>query len=324
MRKEVKAGLLVTAAIALFVFGFNFLKGRSIFKKQRVFYAIYNQIDGLTKSNPVYVNGMGIGHVTEIEILPEKRGEILVAFTVDNEDLKVPLNSTARITSMDLLGSKSIEIVLSNAKEYHESGDTLKSAVQVSLTEEVNRQVAPLKNKAESLISSVDSVMTIVQTVLNTETISNLEKSFQSLNKTISSLEKTAYRIDTVIGEERVRINMIMRNVESITSNLRDNNQQLTNVFTNLESITDSLARANIASTINNADRSLARANEILEKINRGEGSIGLLINDKKLYNNLEKSSVELEKLLKDMRLNPERYLHFSVIGRRNKNKPED
>ena len=324
MRKEVKAGLLVTAAIALFVFGFNFLKGRSIFKKQRIFYAVYNQIDGLTKSNPVYVNGMSIGHVTEIEILPERNGEILVAFTVDNEDLKVPLNSTAKITSMDLLGSKSIEIVLSNADEYHENGDTLKSAVQVSLTEEVNRQVAPLKSKAESLISSVDSVMTIVQTVLNKETISNLEKSFQSLNKTISSLEKTAYRIDTVIGEERVRINMIMRNIESITSNLRDNNQQLTNVFSNLESITDSLAKANIASTINNADRSLARANEILEKIDRGEGSIGMLINDKKLYNNLEKSSVELEKLLKDMRLNPERYLHFSVIGRRDKNKPTD
>jgi phospholipid/cholesterol/gamma-HCH transport system substrate-binding protein len=322
MRKEVKAGLLVTAAIALFVFGFNFLKGRSIFKDHRVFYAIYDNIDGLTTSNPVFANGMSVGHVTKTKIMTDRDGKIIVAFTIANEDLKIPVNSIAKITSMDLLGSKSIDIVLSNEDRYHNNGDTLLSEVQISLTEEVNRQVAPLKNKAENLISSVDSVMTIVQAVLNKETISNLEKSFQSLNKTISTLEKTAYRIDTVIGEERVRITMIMRNIESITNNLRENNQQLTNVFSNLESITDSLARANVASVINNAGRSLAQVNAVMEKINRGEGSAGMLINDDKLYKNLEKSAAELDKLLKDMRINPERYLHFSIIGRRDKNKP--
>ncbi|MDQ3192029.1 MAG: MlaD family protein [Bacteroidota bacterium] len=322
MKKEVKAGILVTVAIALFVFGFNFLKGRDIFKKQLTFYAIYNNIDGLTTSNPVLVNGMAIGHVTKTQLLPGKTGEIIVAFTVDNEDLKIPVNSTAKIASMDLLGSKSIEIILGYADEYHKNGDTLRSSVQVSLTEEVNRQVAPLKLKAESLISSVDSVMTIVQTVLNEKAISNLAASFESLNKTMTSLERTAYRIDTVVGEERTRINIVMSNMESITTNFRNNNEELTKVLANLESITDSLSKSTIASTINNADKSLAQANSILDKINKGEGSMGMLINNDELYKNLEKSSAELDKLVRDIRLNPHRYLHFSLIGRKNVNEP--
>ncbi|HET6244511.1 MAG: MCE family protein [Bacteroidetes bacterium] len=319
MRKEVKTGILVIVAIALFVFGFNFLKGRSIFKTQRTFYAIYNNIDGLTTSNPVFVNGMSVGHVTKIELLPGKTGDIMVTFTVDHQELQIPVKSTAKIASMDLLGSKSIEIILGHADEFYQSGDTLRSSVQVSLTEEVNRQVAPLKLKAESLISSVDSVMTIVQTVLNKETISNLASSFESLNKTMSSLEKTAYRLDTVVGEEKSRINSIMANMESITNNFRDNNAQLSRIITNMGSITDSLAKANIASTINNADLALAQAKNILDKINRGEGSMGMLINNNELYKNLEKSSAEMEKLIIDMRSNPHRYLHFSLIGGKNK-----
>jgi phospholipid/cholesterol/gamma-HCH transport system substrate-binding protein len=324
LKKEVKAGILVVVAIALFIFGFNFIKGRNIFHPQRTFYAVYDHIDGLATSNPVVVNGFHLGQVQSTTLLPGTKAKILVTFTVNQPDFEIPTNSVAKIVSMDLLGSKAIEIVMGDALTYHAVGDTLNSDVQASLTEEVNRQVAPLKNKAENLISSVDSVLTIVQTLLNKEAIANIERTFQSISRTISSLEQTAHRIDTVVTEERGRITSIIANIESISTNFRDNNQKLNQIITNFESISDSIAKANIASTINNADRSLTQTNEILEKINRGEGSIGMLLHNDTLYKNLERASLDLDRLLKDIRLNPQRYLHFSIIGRRDRVRRED
>jgi phospholipid/cholesterol/gamma-HCH transport system substrate-binding protein len=322
LKKEVKAGILVIVAIALFIFGFNFIKGRNLFKPQRVYYALYTHIDGLVNSSPVVVNGLSVGQVQAIRLLPE--GNILVTFTVNNDILTIPVNSTAKIVSLDLLGTKAIEIVLGDALMAHSPGDTLTSAVQRSLTEEVNLQVAPLKNKTENLISSIDSVLTIVQAVLNEEAIANFNKSFQSLSRTISSLEQTVYKIDTLVDTEKNRLHNIMANVESITTNFKDNNQKLNRIVTNFQNISDSIAKANLAQTITNAERSLGQTNEILEKINRGEGTMGMLINNDSLYKNLEKASLDLDKLMRDIRLNPQRYLHFSIIGRRDKGKPID
>jgi phospholipid/cholesterol/gamma-HCH transport system substrate-binding protein len=315
--KEVKAGLLVITAILLFVFGFNFLKGRNIFHPQRHFYAVYDQVEGLSASNPVLVNGFGVGLVSSITLVPGKDGYILVEFTVNNDDLLIPNDSKARIESQDLMGSKAIVLQLGNSDVFISNGDTLQSEVQVSLTEEVQRQVAPLKAKAEHLISTVDSVMIIVQSLLSKEVISDLEKSIKGISRTVGSLERTASKLDTVMGEEKGRIQSIIRNVESISSNFKDNNERLNLIIQNFHNISDSLASANFASTINNAEKALAETNLIMEKINKGEGSLGMLVNDQKLYNNLERASGDLDKLLEDIRLNPKRYLHFSIIGRR-------
>jgi phospholipid/cholesterol/gamma-HCH transport system substrate-binding protein len=319
--KEVKAGLLVVSAILLFVFGFNFLKGRNIFHPQRNFYAVYDHIDGLSPSNPVIVNGFGVGLISSIKLVPGKDGYILVEFTVNNDDLEIPEDTKARIESQDLLGSRAIVLQLGRSDKLLSAGDTLQSEVQVSLTEEVQRQVAPLKAKAEHLISTVDSVMIIVQSFLSKEVISDLEKSIKGVSRTISSLESTASKLDTMVGEEKGRIQSIVRNVESISANFRDNNERLSTIIKNFHNISDSLASANFASTINNAEKALAETNMIMEKINRGEGSLGLLVNDQKLYNNLERASNDLDKLLEDIRLHPQRYLHFSIIGRRDRSR---
>jgi phospholipid/cholesterol/gamma-HCH transport system substrate-binding protein len=317
IKKEVKAGLLVIVSLALLVFGFNFLKGRNLFDTQRTFHAVYERVDGLTASNPVILNGLGVGQVTNMKLVPGADGFIVVTFTINVGELDVPKNSVAKIVSQDLLGSKAIELHLGSSTQMALNGDTILAEVQVSLTEEVNRQVGPLRAKAESLISSMDSVMMVVQQLLSREVVQNLEKSVISISRTIHSIEKTALRIDTVIGEERHRIKAIMKNVESISTNFRENNNQLSAIISNFNNISDSLAKANIASTINNADRTLAQTNQILEKINRGEGSIGMLINNDTLYRNLENSSLNLDRLMEDLRLNPHRYLHFSIIGRK-------
>jgi phospholipid/cholesterol/gamma-HCH transport system substrate-binding protein len=324
VRKEVKAGLLVVVALALFIFGFNFLKGRNIFHKQRTFHAVYSRIDGLASSNPIVLNGLGIGQVTGIKLLPGKDGDILVTFSVNVGHLDIPINSTAKIVSQDLLGSKAVELLLGDSDMLAVEGDTLRSDIQASLTEEVSQQVAPIRAKAEHLLSSIDSVMTVVQALMTKELTANLERSVQSISKTIQSLEKTAYRIDTVVIEEHSRINAIMRNVESITANFRNNNERLNSIITNFQNISDTIAKANIASTLQHANHALLQTSNIMDRINRGEGSIGMLINNDTLYHNLERASLDLDRLLQDIRVNPHRYLHFSLIGRRNRNLPLD
>ncbi len=321
IKKEVKAGILVVVAIALLVFGFNFLKGRNLFDTQRTFHAVYDHVDGLAASNPVVLNGLNVGLVKTMKLVPGPEGLILVSFTINIGHLDIPKNSVAKIVSQDLLGSKAIDLQLGTSTQMAMSGDTIISDVQATLTEEVNRQVAPLRAKAESLLSSVDSVMVIVQQVLSREAIQSLERSIYSISRTFQSLEKTAYRIDTVVGEERTKINRIMTNLESITTNFKNNNESLSAIIANFHSISDSLAKADIVTTINNAGRTLEQTNEIMDKINRGEGTLGLLLNDEALYKNLEKSSLNMDRLIQDIRLNPQRYLHFSIIGRRDRGK---
>ena len=235
------------------------------------------------------------------------------------EDVDIPSNSIAKIISSDLLGSKAMQIILGNASEPVESGDFLKGETETDLKEEVSMQILPLKNKAEELLSSFDSVLVILQMIFNDDTRENLSRSFESIKNTIASLEHASYNIDTLVTSQRYRLGNIFANVESITSNLKDNNDKIRQIFTNLETVSDSLTKSNFKATINNANESLAKFNEVMTKVNQGQGSLGMLVNNDTLYYNLEKSSQDLDKLVEDIRLNPQRYLHFSIFGRSGK-----
>lgn len=315
--KEVKIGILVILAIGTFIYGFNFLKGRDLFSSQTDFYAVYKNIDGLVEANPIQINGFKIGRVKHIDFFPDTSGRVVVSFSIDNTKLKIPKNSIAKIISSDLLGSKAIEIRLGNSSDFAKEGDTLTSAIESSLTEEVNRQVKPLKDKAEKLISSIDSVMVVVQTVLNKGTRDNLIQSFESIERSIKTFEHTSKMLDTLVSSEKAKLSVIFTKVEAITANIANNNAQLTNIIRNFSSISDSLAKSKIQSTIDNANNALSNASVIMEKINNGQGSIGMLINDKKLYNELDSSSAALTSLLKDIEKYPGRY--FSIFRKKDR-----
>lgn len=319
--KETKAGIIVVVAIALFVFGFNFLKGRNIFTGQRLFYAEYTQVDGLIEANPILVNGFKIGQVKKLELSPGNSGVIKVTLMIDNPDIKIPKNSIAKIISSDLLGSKAIEINLGDAKEYASSGDKLTSDIEASLTEEVNKQVKPLKDKAEKLISSIDSVMIVVQTVLNQDAREDLVQSFESIKKSIQTFEHTARTLDTLVTKEKRTIASIFSKIESITGNLAANNDKITLALNNITNITDSIAKSNLKSTIDNTSKVMSSASLILDKINKGEGSVGMLINDSKLYNQLDSASKALTFLVTDMEKYPGVY--FPLKGKKDKRKKE-
>lgn len=196
------------------------------------------------------------------------------------------------------------------------SGDTLTSDIQPSITEEVSYQMLPIKRKAESVMASLDSVLSVIQYVFNEDTRENLAHSFESIKFTIQNLEHTTYNIDTLVTTQRNRLAVIFDNIESISTNIKNNNAKLANIISNFSTLSDSLSKAKIVSTINSANKAMLNFSEVTEKINSGEGSLGLLINNDSLYNQLAKSSKDLDLLLEDLRLNPQRYVHVSVFGK--------
>lgn len=319
IKKEVKIGFVMLLAIALLFWGANYLKGINLLENNKRFFAVYEQVDGLGSSNPVVINGYKVGQVEEISFMPDNSGRLLVMFVVTEKNFRISKDTRAKIISSDLLGSKSIELKLGKSNEELQNLDTLESDIEASLSESVNQQIAPLKRKAESLISTVDSAIITVSAIFNKKARNDLDASFTSIKNSLETFEKTMNQVDGMVKDEREKIGGILTNFESITKNLAKNNDKLTASLENIEAISDSLAGANLKQTVNNASIAMTEVSEVMQKINRGEGSLGQLINNDTLYLNLERAASDLDKLMLDMRLNPERYVHFSIFGRKNK-----
>lgn len=312
-KREIGIGLVFIVALALFIWGFSFLKGFNLFKEQRVVYAVYQQVSGLTKANPVSINGLKVGQVSDIYFEPNFSGNIVVEITMETE-IPIPKNSIALIYSSDLMGSKAIDLKLGNDSLTIQNGDTLNTRVEASLKEAVNQQIQPLKAKAEELIVSIDSVVTVIKQIFNEQARQNLTSSLASIEQTFANLESASYNLDQMVAAEKVRLGEIMANLESITSTVRENEDNIDNILSNFSTISDSLAQAQIPQTFANINKVVGDVAVIIEKINNGEGSIGMLVNDDELYKGLQKSAEQLHLLMEDIRVNPKRYVRFSLF----------
>jgi len=321
--KEIKVGLLAVICIALLFWGANFLKGSNILDSSKHLFAVYSQVDGLGNSNPVLVNGLKVGRVESIDFLPDNSGRIYIKFSITNKNINIPEDTKAKIVSADILGSKAISLVLGKSSAQAQNLDTLISDIDPSLSEVVNQQIAPLKRKAEGLINTIDSSIVLLSTIFNKKARTDLDSSFASIRGSLEAFERSMFQVENLVIEERLHLKSIFKNVESITGNLAANNEKLTQTLANVEAITDSLAGANLRSTIDNAAKVMEDMAVIVEKVNSGEGSLGALLNNDTLYTNLEAAAYDLDKLMLDMRLNPERYVHFSIFGRKSKETPE-
>jgi len=319
IRKESKIGLVVIAAIILFVVGFYFLKGINIFDRPTVYHSVYTKINGLETSNPVMINGYKVGQVKDISILKDGTGRLLVTILV-SEEVGIPKDTKALLKPGDLLGSMQLNLVLGESLEMAQSGDTLTPELSGDLFEEVNEQLRPIKVKTKSLLTSVDSVLQVIESILNTESQQSIIQSFKGINSAVANLERATFAIDTLVRDEKERISHIFKNIEELTTVLNDNGDELENIVDNFSQISDSLAKADVAATIRQANNALVEVDQIVTKINKGEGSLGMLINNPGLYNKLDSAANNLDLLVEDLRVNPNRYVQFSVFGRKNKN----
>jgi len=308
---ETKVGVLAAFGITILIIGYSFLRGNNLFVKNTHYYAIYNKVDGLTSSDPVTLNGLPVGKVMSLDLLDDTSGKSIAKILM-NKDIKIPVNSAFQLYSSDFLGEKAIQLLFGNSKQYAQNGDTLAGNVAASLTEEVSMQILPVKKKAEDLLGSVDSTINILKVILKG---GQIENSMTNIEKATNSFEHVAKNIDTLIAQQRETLSRTFTNIEHITANLDSNSENITRMFKNLAQLSDTLSEANIKETVSNLNKALEELQVMLQKVNNGEGTMGMLVNDKKLYDNLTNSTANLESLLADLEANPKKYVHFSLFG---------
>ncbi len=305
---ETKIGALTAVAISILILGYSFLRGNDLFSGSNRFYAIYKSVDGLSVSKPVLVNGFPIGHISKMQL--DADGRTTVEFKIESQ-YKVPVNTLAKLVSTDLLGSKAIVFELGDSKQYAENKDTLRADIQGSLAESLQ----PIQTKAENLITKLDSSLASINKILNPAFQKNVDRSFASIANSLQTLESTTKKIDNLVGMQSAHINSILANADAVSGNLKTSTGHLTNIASNFEKTSNDIANSNIKQTLDNANKAVADLQATISKINTSQGSLGLLMNDDKLYKNLQDASNNLNLLFLDLKANPKRYVHFSVFG---------
>lgn len=314
--KEIKVGIFTLFGILLLIFGYNFLKGFNPLRGYNKYYVVYEDVGGIVKSTQVTINGLKVGQVEKIGMLHEgDPSRLLVTLIVENS-IKLPEGTTATISSQGLLGSTDIVVVPATGKTtYLKDRDTLVAGFEESLTGVIQKIIPPLKEKSEQVLITLDKVLLSINNVFDSSSTKNLTNGIDDISGTLHNMRNITARFDKLTAEENGRLKNMFENIESITQNLKNNNEAVTKALKNVARITDSVAASDLTATINHTRSVMKEFSHTLEKINKGEGSLGKLANDSAFYVNLNKTSEELTSLMKDMQEYPGRYFSVSVFG---------
>lgn len=313
IRREVKLALTAIAALIILIWGINFLKARVLFDRNNIFYGIYDRVDGLKVSNSVIFRGYSVGQVNKIRFIGERSEKILVEFSV-GKNLNIPSNTVAAIQSADLMGSKAVNLIPGDALTYAQSGDTLRTQLELGIVEQLNKQLEPLKKKAENIMVSLDTVLIALQEIFSEDANGNIRGSLKSVSRTLDNMEQASGTLNHLLAKESGRISDILQHINSITGNLESSNGEITKSLSNITAISDSLRTVNLNNTVRYLNNVLLETDSILAKINRGKGTLGGVVNDDELYYNLTAISQNLNKLLTEFRQNPKRFVNLSVF----------
>jgi phospholipid/cholesterol/gamma-HCH transport system substrate-binding protein len=302
--REIKTGIIVLGGILLFILGFSYLKSTPLFDNSKTFYAVYQHVGGLQSGTQVTINGFSVGKVNDIKF-NDASGNLLVTFTVDNE-FSFSKNSSAELYDTGIIGGKGIQIkpVFDDAV-MAKSGDTLPSSIRPGLTELVQQRLTPLQMKVEGAVSNADSLLMNVNDILDQKTRRDLRESIAGLNQLVKSFQGSANSLNQILTENKGDLDRSISNLGTITDNFNK--------------LSDTLANAGLGQTIKGLQATMGKIDAMMAKIEGSEGSLGKLVNDKALYNNLADASRELDLLLQDFRLNPKRYVNVSVFGKKQK-----
>lgn len=305
MSKEIKTAILVLSGILLFIFIFYYLKGENILGNSKKISAIYDNVEGLAPSAAVTINGHKIGKVQSIHFTNDLSGKLNVNMLIDS-DFEFSKNSTAQLYEAGLIGGKAIAIIPAfDGAPNVESGDLLSSDVKPGLTDLVNQRLTPLQEKMETMMVSADTLLVNLNTLFDAQTKSNIKSSIAELSTTIASFKSTSESLNDLVVDNSSSIGQTITNFNKISEDLT--------------SLSTSLAAADFDTIMADLKSTISSFNQLLSAIENGEGSVGKLMKDEAVYNNLEGATKQLEELLEDMKLNPKRYVHFSLFGKKAK-----
>ena len=307
---EVKIGFVALLTIVAFIWLYNFLKGKEYFKKTTYYYSIYENIGGLAESSPVEINGYKVGVVQSIELLNAESDKILVTFSV-GKNFKLPINTVAEIIPVSLIAGMKVHFVYGNGPGIYSYGDTIPGRFPEPIISRLETELLPLKDRISELIGTIDTVIGSIDEIMNPK----FKKDFSGI---VDNLNSTTESFDNIIGSKETDLKTSLENLTRFSQMLADNSSNMSSTFSNLEAITDTLAAADIYNTVLNLKSGLEKTSLLLENMNEGKGSAGQLLTNDSLYANLTKSLGSLNELLKDMKANPKRYVHFSIFGKKN------
>lgn len=308
--KELKAGLIALLAIVGFVVLFQFMKGRSLFTTDNIFYAKYDNVEGLAQSAPVSINGLKVGQVDRIIPVTAKDGKIsfVVKITVD-DNFEFSKNTTVEIFEPGLMSGKEMKLNLMYGGESAKDGDTLKGAYKLGMLNSLSSQVGPVKDQLQTVLHRVDSLMMNANMVMNAQNREEIRALLQNLNKTVSTLQTTAGSVNQLVGHNDPKLQKVLDEA-SVTM------QSGKTTLDKYGNLAESIDTQKLNATIANLDATVGQLNKVMSGIDRGEGSLGKIMKDEQLYNNLNAASTNLNKLLEDFKANPKRYVNFSVFGK--------
>lgn len=313
MKKEIRIGLVVMVGFAILIWGVNFLKGRNIFSFGDEYYGVYSRLDGLAKASPVAMRGFKIGSVRNIEFHPTLPNKFVVTFSLDTK-IHLPKDTRAQIYSLDLMGSKGVQFIPGEEEGYLTPGDTMVTSVMGDLKDQVSMEVLPLKDKAERLIVKLDSVLTNVGRVFSEDNQSNLATSIESFNRSMRNFERLSSNLASKVDDDG-DVSVMVKRMDSVMMMVAAQRPYIDTTFRNLAGFTSQLEQAQLDEVLGSLRNTLQNTTTLLDNLNEGDGSLGLLLSDKELYYSLTEASASLNRLLIDVRHNPDRYVNFSAVN---------
>jgi len=317
---ETKVGALTAIAITLLILSFNFLKGKTLLKTGNYLYAKYTDTKGIKISNPVYVKGFQVGAVADIENADPNLESIIVSIKL-TDTYNIPANSVAVINE-NPLGTPSIEIKLGDNKAFLQQGDTLQTAESKGILSGVMDKLGPVTKQLEKTIATLDTVLKNLNTVFDPQTKNNLQSVIANVNKTTESLVVSSSSLQQMLNQQTGSIAQSMNNVNKFTKNLSENNERINQSINNVTKATENFSKADLVGSVDQLKTAIGNLNALVAKINSDEGSLGKLINDKALYNNLNNTIRSANILVDDLRVHPKRYVNISVFGKKDKSGP--
>lgn len=311
--KELKAGLIALLAIVGFVLLFQFMKGKSIFTTDNIFYAKYDNVEGLTQSSPVSINGLKVGQVDKIIPLTSKDGKIhfIVRVIVDDK-FEFSKNSTLEIFEPGLMSGKEMKINLAYGGAIAKDGDTLQGMAKLGLMSSLSSEVAPVKDQFQIVLKRVDSLMANANQLVNAQNREEIKLLLINLNKTVGALQGTANNVNSLVGNNDPKLQKVLDNASATMQSGKV-------TLDKYGDLAQSIDTKKLNATISNLDNTLTNLNKVMTDLNNGQGSAGKLLKDEQLYNNLNSASSNLSALLEDLKTNPKRYINISVFGKNNK-----
>lgn len=310
---ETKVGVLAAIAITLLILGFNFLKGKKLFERKDILYAVFDKVDALNSSDPVKINGLPVGNVAEMEERDPNISAIIVGLHITKK-INIPKNSIAIIEG-NPLGSSSINIILGSSTDIARDGDTIQTNPSSGILAELKGALGPTVTQVNGTLKSLDSLLEQVSAIFDPKTKNNIQGIVANLAVSTTSL-------NALLNAQTGALAKSLNNLNAFTGNLKNNNDSITRIIGNVDRLTGNLANLDLEKTLTKLQAAVDNLNGTLSKINNGDGTLGLLMNDKKLYQNLTSTSNSLNILLQDIRLHPKRYINVSVFGKKDKSQP--